>query len=34
MTKRREGLNWDNMEKVLRLAAQLARLIDLLRRVF
>ena len=34
MLKRNKGLSWDNVEKIVRLATQLASLIELLRKVF
>jgi hypothetical protein len=34
MPKRRKSLSWDNVEKLVRLAAQLANLYELIRKAF
>jgi hypothetical protein len=34
MPKRHKGLSWENMEKLLKFATQLASLIELLRKAF
>jgi hypothetical protein len=34
MSRRHKGPSWDDVERVLRLAAQVASLIELLRKVF